>query len=87
MKVTVKLFAVHRQLAGRREVAVAVADGATVADVWRALKAQMPTLAHLSDTVVAALNQAYTPLDAPVKDGDEIAFIPPVSGGAHVCGA
>ena len=84
MRITVKLFAAHRQLMGRREVTVEAPDGATVGDVWRALKAQYPALSHLSDTVVAALNRDYAPLDAPVKAGDEIAFIPPVSGGAHV---
>lgn len=86
MRITVKLFAAHRQLMGRREVTVEAPDGATVGDVWRALKAQYPQLSHLSDTVVAALNRDYAPLDAPVKAGDEIAFIPPVSGGAHVRG-
>ncbi|MBI5876844.1 MAG: MoaD/ThiS family protein [Chloroflexi bacterium] len=86
MKINVKLFAVHRQLAGRREVFVEVSDGARVGDVWHALKAQVPQLGHLSDSVLAALNQDYAPLDAPVRAGDEIAFIPPVSGGAHVRG-
>ena len=86
MKVTVKLFAVHRQLLGRREAEAEVPEGATIADVWRALKAQHPPLGHLSDSVLAALNQEYAPLTTPVKPGDEIAFIPPVSGGARVCG-
>lgn len=82
MKVRVKLFAVHRQLLGRREVEAEVPAGATIADVWRQLKTDHAPLSHLSDTVVAALNQDYAPLDAPVHEGDEIAFIPPVSGGA-----
>lgn len=83
MKVTVKLFAVHRQLLGRREAQVEAPEGATIGDVWRALKAQYPQLSHLSDSVLAALNQDYAPLDTRVQPGDEIAFIPPVSGGTE----
>jgi molybdopterin converting factor subunit 1 len=84
MKIKVKLFAAHRQLLGRREVDLQVANGATIIDVWRALKDEHPQLAHLSDTLVAARNHDYAALDAMVADGDEIAFIPPVSGGLHV---
>ncbi|MBI1802124.1 MAG: molybdopterin converting factor subunit 1 [Chloroflexi bacterium] len=84
MKVKVKLFAAHRQLLGRRELELEVPSGATVMAVWQQLKAEQPPLAHLSDTLVAAVNQDYASLDAPLKDGDEVAFIPPVSGGAHV---
>ena len=82
MKVKVKFFAVHRQLLGRRELDVSVPATATIGDVWQQLKRDYPQLSHLSDTIVAALNQDYARLDVRVHDGDEIAFIPPVSGGA-----
>jgi len=81
MRVRVKLFAVHRQLLGRREVMMEVPSGATIADVWAQLKNDHAPLSHLSNTVVAALNHDYAALDAAVHDGDELAFIPPVSGG------
>ena len=84
MQIKVKLFAAHRQLLGRREVDLQVANGATIIDVWHALKDEHPQLAHLSDTLVAARNHDYAALDTQVADGDEIAFIPPVSGGLHV---
>ena len=84
MIVHVKLFAVHRQLMGKREVELEVPEGATIADVWQTLKTLYPQMSHLSDGVLAALNQDYAPLSAPVKAGDEVAFIPPVSGGAYV---
>lgn len=84
MLVRVKLFAAHRQLLGRRELDMQVPAGATIAEVWRQLKAEQPPLAHLSDTLVAALNHDYAPLDARVHEGDVVAFIPPVSGGAYV---
>ena len=47
MKVTVKLFAAHRQLAGRRELALDVPSDATVLEVWHQLKNAVPPLAHL----------------------------------------
>jgi molybdopterin converting factor subunit 1 len=81
VKVRVKLFAVHRQLLGRREVETEVPPGATLGDVWQRLKSEHPQLAHLSDSVVAARNHDYASLDSRVSEGDEIAFIPPVSGG------
>ena len=84
MRVRIKLFAAHRQLLGKRELELEVAEGATISQVWQTLQAQEPRLAHLSSTLVAALNQEYAPLDRRVADGDEVAFIPPVSGGGHV---
>ena len=84
MRVRIKLFAAHRQLLGKRELELEVAEGATIGEVWQTLQAQEPRLAHLSSTLVAALNQEYAPLDRRVADGDEVAFIPPVSGGGHV---
>ena len=84
MRVRVKLFAAHRQLLGRRELELEVAQGATISEVWKELQAQQPRLAHLSSTLIAALNQEYAPLDSRVAEGDEVAFIPPVSGGGDV---
>ncbi len=73
----VRLFASLRELAGRREQDLDLAEGATVADVWPALRlgALPPGLAH-------ALNRGYVDPSAPLRDGDEVALIPPVSGGA-----
>ncbi len=75
--VRVRLFASLRELAGRREQALDLPDGATVADVWPALRlgAPPPGLAH-------AVNRGYVEHSAPLRDGDEVALIPPVSGGA-----
>jgi molybdopterin converting factor subunit 1 len=85
MKVKIKLFAAHRQLAGRRELELHVPEGATILDAWQQLKNDVPTLAHLSNTLVASINFEYATLDTRLRDGDEVAFIPPVSGG--VCRA
>ena len=82
MKVKVKLFAVHRQLMGQRELHIDVPHGATVLDVWRQLKLQFPKMEHLSNNLLAAVNQDYAPLDTHLREDDEVAFIPPVSGGS-----
>lgn len=84
MKVKVKLFALHRQLLGRRELDMDVPNGATIMDAWQQLKLQNPQLEHLSNNLLAALNHNYAALDARLHEGDEVAFIPPVSGGGHV---
>lgn len=84
MKVKVKLFAAHRQLMGRRDLELNVPSGATIMDVWQQLKSQYPQMEHLSNNLLAALNHDYAPLETHVKEGDELAFIPPVSGGADV---
>ena len=81
MRVKIKLFAAHRQLAGRRELTLNVPEGATILDAWQQLKNEVPTLAHLSNTLVASVNLDYASLDTHLRDGDELAFIPPVSGG------
>jgi molybdopterin synthase catalytic subunit len=81
MHIRVRLFAIQRELAGAREVGLDLADGATVADAWDALVAQHPALAPGRDFVRFARNGAYADGTTIVAEGDEIAMIPPVSGG------
>ena len=81
MRVTVRLFARLRELAGRSEFSCDVADDATVADVWRAAVAEYPAIAPHARSVSAAVNATYAKLTARVADGDDVAFLPPVSGG------
>jgi len=86
VRVRVRLFAIQRELAGTRFVELDVADGATVADGWEALVARFPVLAPGHDSVRFARNSDYAdPADA-LSDGDELAVIPPVSGGAGGAG-
>jgi molybdopterin synthase catalytic subunit len=82
MHVRVRLFAMQRELAGTREVPLELADGATVADAWDGLVAAYPVLAPGRDAVRYARNGAYADADTPLAEGDEVAMIPPVSGGA-----
>jgi molybdopterin converting factor subunit 1 len=77
MKIAVRLFAGLREQAGTREKTVELPDGATAADVWPELG-----LGEEPPGLMLAVNRAYVERDQPLADGDELALIPPVSGGA-----
>jgi molybdopterin synthase catalytic subunit len=82
MTVRVRLFAIQRELVGAREVPLALPDGATIEDGWAALVARFPVLAPGRSAVRFARNGTYADPEEPLADGDELAIIPPVSGGA-----
>ncbi len=82
MRVRIRLFAMQRELAGTRELAVDLPDGADVAAAWTALLAIHPGLAPGASSVRFARNGAYADGATLLADGDEVAMIPPVSGGA-----
>jgi MoaE-MoaD fusion protein len=77
VKVRVKLFAALREQAGTRERELELADDAGVGDVWAALG-----LGAEPQGLVYAVNRAYVERATRLTDGDEVAVIPPVSGGA-----
>ena len=81
MKVTIKLFAVARELAGRSELEVEVADSATIADLRRALSAQEPRLSAVLAHAHFAVDSQYATDATPITAASELALIPPVSGG------
>ena len=81
MRVTVRLFARLRDIAGAAELPREVSAGATIATVWRELSGEFPGLSAYERSMSSALNADYARMDAEVHDGDEIAFLPPVSGG------
>ena len=81
MRVTVRLFARLRDLAGAGELTREAAEGATVAAIWDALVRDYPAIAPYSASMSCAVNAEYSRLSATVRDGDEVAFLPPVSGG------
>ena len=82
VNVRVRLFAIQRELAGTREVALALPDGADVEAAWTALVARHPVLAPGRASLRFARNGDYAEPTTPLRDGDEVAMIPPVSGGA-----
>ena len=67
--------------AGARTVALELPDGATPADAAARLASRYPALEWLRRATKPAVNLEYTTWDHALKDGDEVAFIPPVSGG------
>ena len=81
MRVTVRLFARLRDLAGTGELTRDVSAPATVQTVWNALVAEMPSLVEYERTMSVAVNAEYARMAASVNEGDEVAFLPPVSGG------
>lgn len=81
---TVKLFARLREIAGdsdwRQEIEE-IAPDASVRDVWRAVVGRHPALEPYGGSISCAVNANFARMTALVHDGDEIAFLPPVSGG------
>ncbi|HEU5433522.1 MAG TPA: molybdopterin converting factor subunit 1 [Thermomicrobiales bacterium] len=81
MKVRLRYFAMVREVVGEREETRAIADGATVDALFDAIAAEHPRLAPMKPSLMLMVNQGYVRGDHVVRDGDEVAFIPPVSGG------
>jgi molybdopterin converting factor subunit 1 len=77
VKITVRLFAGLREQAGTGQRALELPPGATLADVWSALD-----LGDEPAGLLYAVNKVYAERDRPLAEGDEVAVIPPVSGGA-----
>jgi len=81
MKVKVKFFAILRERAGAGEIIKEIGEGSTIADLWTTLKKEFPNLAPVETRLLYAVNKNYVKPDHALKDGDEVVFIPPVSGG------
>ncbi len=81
MKVRVKFFAILRERAGTANVEKDLVDGSTVGELWRELQKDYPKLDVAGIRLLYAVNQNYVDKNFSLKDGDEVVFIPPVSGG------
>ena len=81
MTVTVKLFALLRDRAGTGETSLDVPPGTTVADAVGQLAERYPATAAMLARSAVAVNREYVPRSTELHDGDELALIPPVSGG------
>jgi MoaE-MoaD fusion protein len=82
VRVRVRLFAIQRELVGSREVPLELAPGSTIEGAWDALVVLYPGLAPGRPAVRFARNAEYADADTVLEDGDELAIIPPVSGGS-----
>jgi sulfur-carrier protein len=81
MTVRIKLFAVARELVGQDELSIDVADGATIADLRRAVERAAPKLRSILPHSLWAVEAVYACGDTVINARSEIALIPPVSGG------
>jgi molybdopterin converting factor subunit 1 len=81
VRITVRLFARLRDIAGSPELTRELPPGATIGAVWHGLVSEFPGLAEYERSISSAVNADYARMDQAVKDGDEVAFLPPVSGG------
>jgi molybdopterin converting factor subunit 1 len=81
LKVKVILFAALREAAGQESATLLLPEGASLAMVWPRLLQRFPQLKGFEPSVAWAVNHAYAKLDALLKDGDEVAVLPPISGG------
>lgn len=81
MKVRVRLFAALREIAGEEEVELDLPAGTTVSGVWDELVRKEQRLAPYAGSINYAVNRDFVRRETEVAAGDEIAFLPPVSGG------
>jgi molybdopterin synthase catalytic subunit len=81
IEVKIRFFAGHRDIVGAPEMVVKLEPGATVGMLWECLVNDYPRLEGYSGRLLYAVNQQFSDLNTELRDGDEVAYIPPVSGG------
>ena len=81
MKVRLLHFAVLRDITGKSETELSLPEGTRAADVWSAMRRDYAQLAGYRTPPLIAVNEAYASAETILRDGDELAFIPPVAGG------
>ncbi|CAN5841683.1 hypothetical protein BH23GEM9_BH23GEM9_03680 [soil metagenome] len=81
MRINLLLFALYRDLTGVGELSVEVRDGVSAGDALAELRTRDGRLAGLPERPVVAINREYAGLDARLREGDELALLPPVAGG------
>ena len=84
MQIIIRYFAGHRDITGRSEERIELDSGATVGSLWELLVGRYPRLAGYKGRILYAVNQEFGTLATELHDGDEVAFVPPVSGGLPI---
>jgi len=79
--IRVRFFARYAEVVGQEETVLAVTLPATVGDVVRRVRDELPGGRGIPERPLAALNLTHVRLDTAVQDGDEVAFLPPLAGG------
>jgi molybdopterin synthase catalytic subunit len=85
MRVAVKLFGAVREAVGEKELVVELPDGASLGELRDLLAQRYPIFDRFGTRLAASRNLEVAPPSARLADGDEVAFLPPVSGGAGAC--
>lgn len=81
MTIRVLYFGRLRELSGSSEEAVELRDGSIIEDLFQTCAAAKPELRKFRSSLVAARNQEFAAWNTPLESGDEVGFLPPVSGG------
>ena len=81
MKIRVKLFASYREALNKDEIDVGIEEGSDVSALIEVIKKNYPELGILTETVIVSINKEYAEYNTLLKNGDEVALLPPVSGG------
>ena len=81
IRIRVLFFGRLKEMVGHAEESVEFADGAPIEDLFASLEARYPSLARFRSSLVASRNQEFAAWSTPLRSGDEVAFLPPVSGG------
>ncbi|HVL25573.1 MAG TPA: molybdopterin converting factor subunit 1 [Thermomicrobiales bacterium] len=84
MNITVRYFAIMREQLGRSVETLDIAPGTTAGDIFAIATRETPRLAGLRRAVMVMVNEDYVEPDHELREGDEVALIPPVSGGEHL---
>jgi len=87
VRVKVLFFGTLKDITGRAQDALELNEGATAGSVFEHYAGRFPPIAALSDSIVIARNHTFAPRSTPVAEGDEIALLPPVSGGCEWWGS
>jgi MoaE-MoaD fusion protein len=84
VEITVRYFAIIREIAGRSAERRLVSEGTTAGEFFDGLASEFPRLQRMKPVTMLMVNKAYVSNDHPLRDGDELALIPPVSGGERM---
>jgi molybdopterin synthase catalytic subunit len=85
MRVSVRLFGSIREAVGEKELSVDLPEGASARDLRRLLATRYPVFDDFGDRLAVSVQLEVVPLDTALRDADEVAFLPPVAGGAGMC--